>query len=272
MRSPLASPTPSWAPSWALHWALLVALVTVGLTGCNTAPSKRAIQYMNQEGFGRPVFGNAEEEEYVSIGDSVTVFDIAHPEDIDFQLAVAPDGTVLLREVGRIYIAGLTRSDLQAVLREKYSPYFQDAPEIVVEISASQRSYWVLGEVTREGSYPFRGNQNIIDAIVQARPKKDTANLGRILLIRADPNDPLRLPFNFYDLAIRGDSSLNYVLQENDIIWVPPTLMAEFGYFLKKMLYPVTAVFQAIGGALFAGGQGGNRNNGNRAFAFGGLF
>ena len=82
--------------------------------------------------------------------------------------------------------AGLTRSDLQAVLREKYSPYFQDAPEIVVEISASQRSYWVLGEVTREGSYPFRGNQNIIDAIVQARPKKDTANLGRILLSQRD--------------------------------------------------------------------------------------
>ena len=63
---------------------------------------------MNQEGFGRPVFGNAEEEEeYVSIGDSVTVFDVAHPDEIDFRLTVASDGTVLLREVGRIYIAGL---------------------------------------------------------------------------------------------------------------------------------------------------------------------
>ena len=63
---------------------------------------------MNQEGFGRPVFGNAEEEEYVSIGDAVTVFDVAHPDEIDFRLVVAADGTVLLREVGRIYIAGLT--------------------------------------------------------------------------------------------------------------------------------------------------------------------
>ena len=100
--------TPFVSPALGLV-ALLVA--AFGLPGCNTAPSKRAIQYMNQEGFGRPVFGNAEEEEYVSIGDSVTVFDVAHPDEIDVQLVVAADGTVLLREVGRIYIAGLTRTE-----------------------------------------------------------------------------------------------------------------------------------------------------------------
>ncbi|MEC8494216.1 MAG: hypothetical protein VXZ39_04800, partial [Planctomycetota bacterium] len=72
--------TPFVSPALGLV-ALLVA--AFGLPGCNTAPSKRAIQYMNQEGFGRPVFGNAEEEEYVSIGDSVTVFDVAHPDEID---------------------------------------------------------------------------------------------------------------------------------------------------------------------------------------------
>lgn len=263
---------PQLAPSSAGLLALLVALL-VGLAGCNSYPSKRALQYMNQEGFGRRIFGNEEEEAYVSIGDRVTIFDTAHPEDIDFQLTVAPDGTILLKEVGRIHIAGFTRSDLEAVLRERFSPYFRDAPEIVVEISASSRVFWVLGEVTREGAYPFKGNQNMIDAIVQARPKKDTANLGRIWLIRADPSDPLRLPFNYHDLVIQGDSSLHYVLEENDIIWVPPTLMAEFGYFLRKMLYPVTAVFQAIGGALF--GVGNNINNGgrnNRALALGGLF
>ena len=116
-----------------------------------------------------------------------------------------------------------------------------------MEISASQRVFWVLGEVTRAGSFPFKGNQNIIDAVVDARPKPSTANLGRILLIRVDLIDPLRLPFNFQDLVVQGDSSLNYVLQENDIIWVLPTLMAEFGFFLQKTLYPVTAVLQSLG-------------------------
>ena len=266
-------PIPTGPISWAaLPQLLLLALMCVsGLSGCNSSPSKRALQYMNQEGFGRRVFGNAEEEEYVSIGDRISILDTAHPEEIDFQLQVAADGTILLKEVGRINVAGFTRSDLKSVLSEKYSAYFRDAPEIVVDISSSARVFWVLGEVDQEGQFPFKGNQNIIDAIVAARPKKDTANLGRIMLIRADPKDPLRLPFNFNDLAPGGDSTTNYVLQENDIIWVPPTLVAEFGYFLRKMLFPVTAVFQAVGGALFAAG-GRNNNQGNRALGVGGFF
>jgi len=272
LNSPHASMRRTTLPASPLFGLLALLIAMFSLPGCNTAPSKRAIQYMNQEGFGRPVFGNAEEEEYVSIGDAVTVFDVAHPDEIDFRLVVAADGTVLLSEVGRIYIAGLTRTDLQSLLTRKYDPYFRDSPEIVVEISASERVFWVLGEVTKEGSFPFKGNQNIIDAIVSARPKKTSANLGRVMLIRADPTDPLRLPFNYNDLVIQGDSSLNYVLQENDIIWVPPTLMAEFGFFLQKMLYPVTAVLQSLGNGLWGGRRGNLGNNGNRAFGFAGLF
>ena len=89
------------------------------LPGCNTAPSTSDSVH-EPGGLRPPVFGNAEEE-YVSIGDAVTVFDVAHPDEIDFRLVVAADGTVLLHEVGRIYIAGLTRTDLQSLLTRKYA-------------------------------------------------------------------------------------------------------------------------------------------------------
>ena len=58
------------------------------------------------------------------------------------------------------------------------------------------------------------------------------------------------------------------------MIYVPPTLVAEFGYFLRGLLFPVTTVFQAIGGALFAtqGGRGGGVNRNNRAVGLGGIF
>ena len=139
----------------------------------------------------------------------------------------------------------------------------------MVEISASQRVFWVLGEVTKEGSFPFKGNQNIIDAIVSARRRRRRRGLGRVMLI-ADPTDPLRLPFNYNDLVIQGDSSLNYVLQENDIVWVPPTLMAEL-ILPAEDVYP-TAVLQSLGNGLWGGRRGNFGNNGNRAFGFAGLF
>ncbi len=251
---------------------LLLALLSVpALSGCHSAPSKRAFQYMNQEGFGRLYTGNAEEEDYVTIGDGVSIYDVNHPE-IDLNRTVGPDGTILMPEIGRLHIAGYTRSDLESVLAQRYAAYYMDPPSIVVDITTRTKVFWVLGEVAQEGEVVFEGNQTVFDAVIKARPERDTANLGRVMLVRADPNDPLRLPVNINDIR-RGDSTTNYTIQENDIIWVPPTLFAEFGYFLRAALYPVTAVFQAIGGALFAtqNGRNGGGNNQN-LLTFGGIF
>lgn len=248
--------------------ALLLGLS--GLSACHSSPSKRALQYMNQEGFGRRYTGNAEEEDYVTIGDGVTIFDVNHPE-LDLNRTVGPDGTILMPEIGRIHIAGYTRSDLESVLAERYSAYYMDPPSIVVDITTRKKIFWVLGEVKQEGEVVFEGNQTVFDAVIAAEPMRDTANLGRVMLVRADPNDPLRLPVNINDIR-RGDSTTNYTVQENDIIWVPPTLFAEFGYFLRAALYPVTAVFQAIGGALFATQGQRNGNNNRNLLSFGGFF
>ena len=174
--------------------------------------------------------------------------------------------------MGRIHVAGYTRSDLEAVLAERYAAYFEDPTDIVVDISTSSKVFWVLGEVTREGEAKFLGNQTVFDAIVKARPKQDTANLGRVMLYRGDPNDPLRLPVNYNDIR-RGDTTTNYEIQENDIIWVPPTLFSELGYFLRALLYPVTSVFTAVAGPFFGVGNRNGRNNNNRnALSLGGIF
>lgn len=239
---------------------MLLALFACGLAACHSAPSKRTLQYMNQEGFGRRYSGNALEENYLTIGDQVQIADIAHPE-LSLGTTVDIDGTILLPEVGRIHVAGYTRSDLEAVLAERYSPYYETPTEIVVDITTSSKVFWVLGEVRNGGEFEFLGNETVIDALVDAKPNRDSANLGRIMLIRADPQDPLRLPVNYWDIT-RGDTTTNYTLEENDIIWVPPTVLAEFGYFFRQLLYPFTTVIQAISSAFFGAGRNGGRNGG----------
>ncbi|MEL6713808.1 MAG: polysaccharide biosynthesis/export family protein [Planctomycetota bacterium] len=258
-----------------LALVLLGFLALFGLESCSWSPTKRQAQYMIQDGPGKRYYGNPEEEEYVTIGDTIRILDVNHPE-LSMNRQVGIDGTVLLPEVGRITVAGYRRSEVEAILKQRYGPYFLDlAPDIVVDISISNRSYFVIGEVAREGPYPFTGNQTVFEAVIGARPKRDSANLGRVLLIRPDPRDPLKLQFNLRDYVPGGDSSTNYRIQENDIVYVPPTLVAQFGYFLRGMLFPVTTVFQALGGALFAfnnqGVNGRNRNNRNLV-GFGGIF
>jgi hypothetical protein len=62
-----------------------------------------------------------------------------------------------------------------------------------------------------------------------------------------------------------GDSTFNVHVQENDIIFVPATLLAQFGYFLDTLLFPVKLVLTGLSNAFFAvfafGRGGGRRNN-----------
>ena len=45
-------------------------------------------------------------------------------------------------------------------------------------------------------------------------------------------------------MIMRGKTEQNVLLQEGDIIWVPPTPMAWLGMRLGEVLYPVNGVTQ----------------------------
>jgi protein involved in polysaccharide export with SLBB domain len=262
--TPSHVPTP-FAPRRGItlqRFAACLALLWVA--ACSSAPDKRTLQYLNQEGFGKRYVGNAEEEEYVSIGDTVQIADILHEEEIDVTQTVRTDGRILLPELGDVSVAGYTRSELQAVLTERYSLYFEET-EIVVDITSEGQSFWVLGEVRDGGRKEFKGNQTVFEAVWDAEPYR------RCLLIRGDARDPLILPFDLDDLTVNGEMSTNYQIRENDVIYVPATLLAELGYFVEAVLYPVTIVIQSVTGAFFDNGYRAYGNT-NRAANYGSVF
>jgi polysaccharide biosynthesis/export protein len=244
--------------------------VAVLLYACSsTQPDKRLLQYLNDSGFGNRYTGNAEEQNYVTIGDAVQITDSYHPE-IESTEVVDIDGTVVLPEIGAVHVAGLTRSDLEAFLLQKYTPYYEDLDISVKIESTTGKFYFVFGEVSGQGAQPFPGDLTVFQAVMAARPNPRTANLGRVRVIRADPRDPVIIYVNLGELIHSGDSTFNILLQERDIVYVPPTMLAQFGYFLSDLLFPVTQVMSELSRALWfwypgAYGRGyyGN-NNGNQ--------
>ncbi|MCK6446302.1 MAG: polysaccharide biosynthesis/export family protein [Planctomycetes bacterium] len=239
-----------------VHLAL-IALV-LGLASCSTAPNKRELQYLNSDGFGNRYTGNAEDQNYVTLGDTLSIADSYHPE-LGGAYTVDIDGTIVLPEVGAVYVAGLTRTELEAFLMQKYSPYFAKL-DIKVRLQTRGKVYFVFGEVGQEGSKPFPGDLTIFEAVTSARPNPQTANLGRVRLIRADPRDPLVITCNLSEIVETGDSTFNILVSERDIIYVPPTMMAQLGYFLSDLLFPVQKVMQS----LFSFGRGGFGFNNRR--------
>jgi protein involved in polysaccharide export with SLBB domain len=230
---------------------LLVGLaVALLLTACDTMADKRMLQNLNTQGFGNRYSGNAEEENWVAIGDSISVTDSYHPVEIRATVKVDIDGTVLLPEIGTVQVAGRTRSEIEALLMEKYSPYYE-LIDIKVKITTAGKKYFIFGEVGTEGAKDFKGDLTIFEAVTSANPKRDSANLGRVKLIRADPTDPQVLVVNLSEIIENGDSTFNVLVHERDIIFVPPTLLAQFGYFLEALLFPVKIVLTSVFNSFF---------------------
>ena len=244
----------SWPSGWGLGLLLLLSAVT-WLSGCNSssAPDKRVLQYLNRDGFGNRYTGNAEEENYVSIGDTVALIDVLKPGRLSSTQVVDIDGTVLLPELGVVHVAGYTRSDLRAYLTERYSAYY-DETQLEVQIKTQGKKYFVFGEVYSEGEVQFEGDLTIFEAVMASEPRPNSANLGRVKLIRADPVDPFIAVVNINDL-FEGDSTFNFHVQERDIIFVPPTMLAQVAYFIKALIFPFTEVIREVSSAFFWGSR-----------------
>ena len=243
----------------------LVALAVFALcVACSTQPDKRILQHLNTEGFGKSYTGNAEEENYITIGDTLRVTDTYQPEDLRASERVGIDGTVLLKEIGAVNVAGMTRTEIEAFLMDRYSPYY-DLLDIKVRIQSSKgKHYFIYGEVGGKGRQVFGGDLTIWEAVMQANPNDDTANLGRVRLIRADPRDPFILTVDIGQVIERGDTTFNVKVKELDIIYVPPTMLAQVGYFINTLLAPVKMVLSGLGDAVRTLANMNNINGGGR--------
>jgi protein involved in polysaccharide export with SLBB domain len=160
----------------------------------------------------------------------------------------------------------MTRTEIEALLTKKLAPYYKRT-DIRVEIKASTKDYFIFGEVAAPGVRTHPGDLTVFEAVMQAKPDDHKANIARVRVIRADPIDPLIITVNVAALLRSGDSTYNILVQENDIIVVPPTLLAQFGYFLTDLITPLTEVIQAITSAFrLPGRRFGNGFNNNVVF------
>ncbi len=79
-------------------------------------------------------------------------------------------------------------------------------------------TYSVVGLVENPGTQSFHGDLTLFEAIMQAKPKSDSGNLGRVRLIRADPRDPFDQCIDLSGLFTRGDSTFNVHVHAGDVI------------------------------------------------------
>jgi polysaccharide export outer membrane protein len=140
----------------------------------------------------------------------ITVF---NEPDLSGEFEVNGQGYVSLPLLGLTKVIGLTISEAQALLTQKYGKDYLVNPNISLEVT-NYRPFFIIGEVNRPGGYPYVNGMTIINAIALAGGYTPRANHDRIKVkhgndttaqeqeVREDsavlPGDVIEVPERFF--------------------------------------------------------------------------
>lgn len=133
---------------------------------------------------------------------------------------VRPDGMISMPLLGDVQASGLTPPQLASKIEKKLTKYIQ-SPNVTVEISQiHSKVIYMLGEVGKKGPIDMASGMTLLQAISSAGGLTDYANTKKIYILRSQSGKQVKIPVRYKE-ALRGDGSLNLILQPGDTIVVP---------------------------------------------------
>jgi polysaccharide export outer membrane protein len=240
---------------------LSIALVSsvVFLSGCFSANPKDIAAWK------KPYEVNVTTDKYIlQPADQIqitcpTVADINFPAQ-----TIRPDGKITFPNIGEVEVAGKTPLEAAAAVREKASKLYVFTGEHPIDVRIvvyQSHVYYVLGMVARPGPRLYSGRSSALRALADAQPNV-MAWGDHIQVIRpsSDPKvKPKIFAIEWDPMVAHGKADKDVLLEEGDIIYVPPTVLARIGLTIAEFLSPFTQVFSAVnnvGGAGTGAGVG----------------
>ena len=108
--------------------------------------------------------------------------------------------------------------------------------DIVYIPDSMDAAVFVMGEINEPGSVNIQTTAlTILDAINLAGGPTENANIEEIRLIRKVRGQEGVKTVNLETIWAHGDFSQNYVLKDDDIIYLPRKGIAKFNYYLRQV-------------------------------------
>lgn len=152
------------------------------------------------------------------------VIDVTVLEDktVTGRATVGEDGNIPLNVVGKVQVAGLTASQIEARLKSLLEAnYLAKATVTVQVVEFASKPISVVGAVVRPGRISATGNTTLIQAITQAGGL--AAGHGKELYVLRTGHNGLteQVSVSVDDLMINGNPDVNIPLAPNDLVNVP---------------------------------------------------
>ena len=230
-----------------------LSVITISLTGCFSSNPK------NIEAYLKPDKVDVTAENYIlKPPDQIVVFCSEVTEIHQQSQLIRPDGKISFEDLGEIKAAGRTPAQLANILRDKVLELYKlegDNPVDVRIVAYQSKKYYVLGQVANPGPQVYSGRDTVFTALALTQPTP-LAWLGHIQVIRPsrDKNvKPKIFEVNFDRMAAHGDMSKDVLLQDGDVIYVPPTILAAVAMKIEEFIRPIG---RALSGTYMVGAAG----------------
>ena len=150
------------------------ALLAATLTGSAAAqPLEAAPAQPVTTTAGVPVYKLAPDDKL-----KITVFGEA---ELTGEYLVGSDGNLSFPLIGMVPVSGLTLAELQALLTTRLGASYLKEPKVSADV-IGYRPFYILGEVSRAGQYPYRVGMTINAAVATAGGFTYRANRKRVVI------------------------------------------------------------------------------------------
>ena len=151
---------------------------------------------------------------------------------------IRSDGTIGLDQYGRLQVSGMNVAEIEAAVEQRLREQDGEDESVHVRLmEVENQAFYVVGEVKSPASFPLKGRETVLDAIMEAGGLTDRADRHNIILSRA--TDPTGcgtvLPICYRQIVQLGDSSTNYQIMPGDRVYVPSMSLTQE---LTRPLFP----------------------------------
>ena len=224
----------------------VLVVIVIGLQGCFSSNPK------DIEAFLKPHQTDVTSDKYIlQPPDEIEIHCAKIPEINAQRQRIRPDGKVSFENVGEFIAAGKTPKELADNMKQKLSALYILVGEEPIEVRIvvfRSKIFYVLGQVHVPGVKIYSGRDTVLTAISDAQ-LNPMAWVERIQVIRPSADASVRphiFEVNFDRMAAHGDTTMNVLLQEGDVIYVPPTVLAAIAMKIEEFIRPIARAFSGV--------------------------
>jgi polysaccharide export outer membrane protein len=176
----------------------------------------------------------------VGVGDVLTIRLREGVKLSEYDATVMSTGTIVISFI-EVKAAGHTIPEIREEAKKELGKYIRDFSVDLIPKEWREKKIIVLGEVEKPGVYNFSAGMTTVQAVALAGGFKNTAVLSDTRIVRGNLDHPELIQVDLHKTA-KGKDTRDILLAQNDVIYVPRSIIGDWNNFINLYLRPTLEV------------------------------